>query len=935
MLPSLVRGVLATPTVVVLVASLLAGCSAERAVAPVPADAPRPALSAAAEPGPRISEIHYDNAGTDAGEAVEVSFPAGTELTGWRIVRFNGSSPAAAVSYTSPAPLAGSSENLATLTPTMCGAGRAVVVVRYPQDGLQNGANDGLALVNGQTVVELLSYEGSFTVATTSTVAAGMTSRDIGVSQTGSSTLDPVGASLQRDAGNTWTRTQANTFGACNDGPVEPPGEPATVALSPSPATVNVGATLTLAATARDAASRETPTTFTWTSADPAIATVDASGTVRGIATGTATVRAAAANGVAGEVVVTVQTAPVPGGTARLSISGRNNQDPALPVGFGTQLFAQAFDANNTRLSDMAVTWSTTTPALAELDAATGVLRAKAPGRAFFVARTADGFERAWYLDLVDAPSATTAAYGNNTEFGEPTDATPDDEYLVRRPQFTASWSRIRGQSNWVAYNLDASHRGDAERCNCFTSDPLLPGDFPVITTADYVGSGYSRGHMTMSEDRTAGAPAGATSTDNARTFYLTNIIPQTNANNGGPWLKLEIYLGDLAAKQNKEVYVIAGGARYEGTLNNAGRIATPTRTWKVAVILPRDRGLGDVRLPADAEFVAVDMPNTETVPHADWQSYAVSVDSVEKLTGYDFLASLPNWLETIVEAGDRRPTARMAAVTAAAEGSAIAFDGTGSSDADVGGPLGDVLSYLWTFEMDGRAETRTGAKPSFTFPQDGTGHVRLVVSDKFGWADTVTTTVAVANVAPELTAFAGATILRGETYLASGTFADPGADTWSATVQWGADAAPQALALNGKSFSLAHAYSIAGTYTVTVRVADDDASAGRSATVVVHSAEEGVAILAANARTLVNGGVLTIAGVTVPRGQLSAGEGASLMAKLNAARENILIGERTAATNQLGAFINEIDALIGSDRLSASLGDAFRLYARRVIRAL
>ena len=32
----------------------------------------------------RISEIHYDNASTDTGEAIEVSAPAGTDLTGWQ-----------------------------------------------------------------------------------------------------------------------------------------------------------------------------------------------------------------------------------------------------------------------------------------------------------------------------------------------------------------------------------------------------------------------------------------------------------------------------------------------------------------------------------------------------------------------------------------------------------------------------------------------------------------------------------------------------------------------------------------------------------------------------------------------------------------------------------------------------------------------------------
>ena len=37
-----------------------------------------------------INEIHYDNTGTDAGEAIEVAGPAGTDLTGWSLVLYNG-----------------------------------------------------------------------------------------------------------------------------------------------------------------------------------------------------------------------------------------------------------------------------------------------------------------------------------------------------------------------------------------------------------------------------------------------------------------------------------------------------------------------------------------------------------------------------------------------------------------------------------------------------------------------------------------------------------------------------------------------------------------------------------------------------------------------------------------------------------------------------
>src|SRR5678815_3406700 len=62
------------------------------------------ALSAATAslPAVRISEFHYDNAGTDVDEKVEISGPAGTSLTGWQLVLYNGAA-ASRAPYTTTA----------------------------------------------------------------------------------------------------------------------------------------------------------------------------------------------------------------------------------------------------------------------------------------------------------------------------------------------------------------------------------------------------------------------------------------------------------------------------------------------------------------------------------------------------------------------------------------------------------------------------------------------------------------------------------------------------------------------------------------------------------------------------------------------------------------------------------------------------------------
>ena len=128
-----------------------------------------------------INEIHYDNSGGDVGEGVEIAGPAGTNLTTYTITAYNGSSTSGA-SYNSLV-LSGS-------IPDEGSSGYGTVF--FAITGLQNGAPDGLALDNNGTLIQFLSYEGSFTGV--GGIADAVLSTDIGVAET-SSTL--VGESLQ------------------------------------------------------------------------------------------------------------------------------------------------------------------------------------------------------------------------------------------------------------------------------------------------------------------------------------------------------------------------------------------------------------------------------------------------------------------------------------------------------------------------------------------------------------------------------------------------------------------------------------------------------------------------------------------------------------------------------------------------------------------
>ncbi|MEV6347721.1 ExeM/NucH family extracellular endonuclease [Actinoplanes sp. NPDC051851] len=171
----------------------------------------------AATDTPFISEIHYDNVGTDSGEAIEIEAPVGFDLSGWQIVLYNGDSSSGATYGTT------------TLSGQVPDAG--VVVQTYASNGIQNGSTtqtgspDGVALVKPDgTVAEFLSYEGTFTA--TNGPAVGLTSTDIGVAETSAT---PVGYSLQKVDG-VWKGEATSTFGTLNSATTTPtePEEPTT-----------------------------------------------------------------------------------------------------------------------------------------------------------------------------------------------------------------------------------------------------------------------------------------------------------------------------------------------------------------------------------------------------------------------------------------------------------------------------------------------------------------------------------------------------------------------------------------------------------------------------------------------------------------------------------------------------------------------------------
>ncbi|MDQ3801073.1 MAG: DNA/RNA non-specific endonuclease [Acidobacteriota bacterium] len=260
-----------------------------------------------------------------------------------------------------------------------------------------------------------------------------------------------------------------------------------------------------------------------------------------------------------------------------------------------------------------------------------------------FVAADAEGRTASSAITLNVSTTSTT---DEPLLFGNPSNATTDaaneNNYLMVKPQYTLSYNRSRATANWVAWRLDSSWIGNAPRQDDFRPDPQLPDGWYRVTDADYSGSGYDRGHMVPSGDRTRSIP------DNSSTFLMTNIVPQIAANNQGPWEEFETYCRQLAQGGN-ELYIISGVEGNIGTIA-MGRIVVPRSTWKVVIVLPN--GDNDLqRVSKSTRVIAIVVPNFQPLNiNAPWRQFRRSVDQVEALTGYNFFSNIPKNTQEIME---------------------------------------------------------------------------------------------------------------------------------------------------------------------------------------------------------------------------------------------------------------------------------------------
>ena len=259
-------------------------------------------------------------------------------------------------------------------------------------------------------------------------------------------------------------------------------------------------------------------------------------------------------------------------------------------------------------------------------------------------------------LFLVVVPTVhAKIGLGFQMQLGNPSNATSNtnnhDHYLIQRTVETIDYSDNLHEPNWVSWDLTTNDVGSSGRSS-FLTDTNLPSNFYWVKTSDYTHSGYDRGHMCPSADRTDDP------TNNDLVFFMSNIVPQSPDNNQGVWASLESDCRSLADAGN-ELLIICGPNGFTGArINTNGIVFIPSYVWKIIVVVTNGTGTALSRINTSTRVIAVNIPNISGIRSDPWTNYLVSVNQLQTNTGYTYFTSLPSYTASVLRAKiDGQPT--------------------------------------------------------------------------------------------------------------------------------------------------------------------------------------------------------------------------------------------------------------------------------------
>lgn len=197
--------------------------------------------------------------------------------------------------------------------------------------------------------------------------------------------------------------------------------------------------------------------------------------------------------------------------------------------------------------------------------------------------------------------------------------------HTITNPGFALGYSELRGTPLWVGYVArDPAGGRSLPRPGRFRTDPRT---LRRVGHDDYTGSGFDRGHLAPNYliSRVYGERA------QARTFRMSNIVPQTRRLNQLLWQRMEELEADVLAPRHDRLWVLTGPVFADRPEHLPGRIAVPEAFYRIWL-----REDGDGTPQAVAFLVPQEVCGDETLG-----DYLVRVDDIEVRTGLDFFRAL------------------------------------------------------------------------------------------------------------------------------------------------------------------------------------------------------------------------------------------------------------------------------------------------------
>ncbi len=202
---------------------------------------------------------------------------------------------------------------------------------------------------------------------------------------------------------------------------------------------------------------------------------------------------------------------------------------------------------------------------------------------------------------------------------------------------FSLCFDKTKFAARWVAYPLHGCYNGSATRYDArhkgapWPQDPKIPSNYQH--SGGTYGRGYARGHQIPAADRDFNEAM------NDQTFYMSNITPQDYDFNDGIWLKLENKIRDYTCLDT--LYVVTG-AHWEEDYSLVGSIyPVPTHYYK-AVLRTRTGNSGkSVYQASREELKCIAFWFSHSATGSLTKAYCVSVEDLERLTGFEFFPTI------------------------------------------------------------------------------------------------------------------------------------------------------------------------------------------------------------------------------------------------------------------------------------------------------